>query len=146
MNFTDLNLHPDISEGIDAMGFETLTPIQEKAIPEILAQKDIIASAQTGTGKTAAFLLPLIHKIISSNISKKISALIIVPTRELALQIDQQIDGFSYFTSISSVTIFGGRDGISYSTEKQAMQKGVDFVICTPGKMITHLNMGYLDL
>lgn len=146
MNFKEFNLEPKLLEGIDAIGFENATPIQEQVIPLILAGKDLIASAQTGTGKTAAFLLPIIHKIITAVQDDHIQALIIVPTRELALQIAQQLDGLSYFTPLSSIAIYGGGDGSSFETEKKALSHGADIVICTPGKMLSHLNMGYVQV
>jgi ATP-dependent RNA helicase RhlE len=144
LNFTDFNLNDQILEGIQAMNYETPTPVQQQVIPEILAGHDVIASAQTGTGKTAAFLLPIIHNIISSPHSDQIKALVIVPTRELALQINQQVEGFGYFTPVSSLAVYGGGDGQLYETEKSALKKGVDIVICTPGRMISHLTMGYV--
>ncbi|MEA3317939.1 MAG: DEAD/DEAH box helicase [Bacteroidota bacterium] len=146
MKFTDFSFNRGLEEGIDAIGFEEATPIQEKAIPLILDGEDIIGSAQTGTGKTAAFLFPIIHKIISSKQSKHISALIIVPTRELAIQIDQQMQGFAYFTSISSIAVYGGGDGSSFANEKQALSQGADVVIATPGRLISHLNLGYVKV
>ncbi len=144
MKFTDIHLSSEILEGIDAMGYEDMTPIQEQAIPAILEGKDLIASAQTGTGKTAAFLLPLIEKI--SKINKEgIKALVIVPTRELAVQIHQNMQGMSYFTSVASVAVYGGGDSALYSNEKQALTAGVDVVIGTPGRLISHSNMSYVD-
>ncbi|HLP14233.1 MAG TPA: DEAD/DEAH box helicase [Flavobacteriales bacterium] len=146
MTFAELNLLPELIEGVDSMGYRTATPIQEQVIPAILQGRDVIASAQTGTGKTAAFLLPLIHKIISGEQNNKIKAMVIVPTRELAVQIDQQMEGLSYFTPISSIAVYGGGDGSLFERERQAMKAGVDIVICTPGRMISHLNMKYIDL
>jgi superfamily II DNA/RNA helicase len=131
-------------EGISAMGFEKPTPIQEQAIPAILDGKDIIGSAQTGTGKTAAFLLPVIQNIIASRESSKTRALVIVPTRELAQQIDQQMEGFSYFTPVSSIAVYGGGDGSIFAQEKKALTEGTEVVICTPGRMIAHLNNNYV--
>nr|WP_262901481.1 DEAD/DEAH box helicase [Flavihumibacter profundi] len=131
-------------EGIEATGYITLTPIQEKVMPTILAGRDIIASAQTGTGKTAAFLLPVLSKLIEHRHEGHTSGIIIVPTRELAVQIAQAVEGMAYFTPISSIAIYGGGDGNAFVQEKQALQKGVDLVICTPGKLIAHLNMGYV--
>lgn len=145
MKFTELNLSDSLLEGIDAMGFDQATPIQEQAIPVILEGKDLIGSAQTGTGKTAAFLLPIVEQIIRMPKSESIKALIIVPTRELAVQIQQNMEGMSYFTDVSSVAIYGGRDGTSYSSEKQALSAGVDMVIGTPGRIISHSNMPYVD-
>lgn len=147
MEFTSFGLDDRLVEGINAIGFTEATPIQQKAIPKIIAGKDIIASAQTGTGKTAAFLLPLIHKIISEgDENKSIKALVIVPTRELAIQIDQQLEGLSYFTPISSIAIYGGNDGDSFSREKKAIVEGADFIIGTPGRLIAHLSMPYMEL
>ena len=131
-------------EGISAMGFESPTPIQEQAIPAILEGKDIIGSAQTGTGKTAAFLLPVIQNIIASREANKTRALVIVPTRELAQQIDQHMEGFSYFTPVSSIAVYGGGDGTIFAQEKKALTEGTEVVICTPGRMIAHLHNNYV--
>ncbi|MEM7550489.1 MAG: DEAD/DEAH box helicase [Bacteroidota bacterium] len=146
MKFTEFNFKPEIIEGIKSLGFEDATPIQDEAIPKITEGKDIIASAQTGTGKTAAFLLPMINKLMGESDHDSIKALIIVPTRELAIQIDQQMEGFSYFTSISSIAVYGGGDGDLFTQEKQALSSGADVVICTVGRMTSHLNMGYVKL
>jgi superfamily II DNA/RNA helicase len=125
------------------MGFEKPTPIQERAIPVILENRDVIACAQTGTGKTAAFLLPVINKIIKEH-TETVNALIIVPTRELAIQIDEALQGFSYFTPISSIAIYGGTNGISYEQEKKALTQGANIIIATPGRLLAHLNQGYV--
>jgi ATP-dependent RNA helicase RhlE len=146
LRFTDFDFHPGLLEGIDASGYETATPVQEKVIPPILAGKDVIASAQTGTGKTAAFLLPMIHRILSNPQDGQVSALVIVPTRELAIQISQHLEGLSYFTHLSSIAIYGGNDGHNFVAEKKALQMGADIIICTPGRMIAHLNMGYVNM
>lgn len=147
MKFTEFGFDERILEGIDAMGYDTATPVQEQVMIPILQGKDIIASAQTGTGKTAAFLLPLINKIITEPHDEHlINAMIIVPTRELAVQIAQSMEGLSYFTSVSSIAVYGGGDGGSFTTEKKALSTGVDVVICTPGRMIAHLNMGYVKM
>jgi ATP-dependent RNA helicase RhlE len=146
LTFNEFGFGPALIEGIAALGYETATPIQEQAIPVILEGRDLIGSAQTGTGKTAAFLLPVIHKITSKVHDHRIKALVIVPTRELAMQIDQHMEGLSYFTPVSSIPVYGGTDGASFSREKQALTQGADVVICTPGRMIAHLNMGYVDL
>lgn len=145
MNFTEIGLDSRLTEGIGHMGYETATPIQEQAIPLILSGHDLIGSAQTGTGKTAAFLIPILQKLTSEGHSSSIKALIIVPTRELAIQIDQHMAGLSYFTSVSSIPVYGGTDGASFAREKQALIQGADVVICTPGRMIAHMNMGYVD-
>lgn len=146
MTFKEFNLHPDLYQGIEASGYTSPTPVQELVIPSILSGRDIIASAQTGTGKTAAFLLPMIHHLIQHKHDHKVSALIIVPTRELAKQISQHIEGFTYFTEISFIAIYGGNDGQNFVAEKKALQMGADIVVCTPGRLIAHLNMDYFDL
>lgn len=129
------------------MGYETATPVQAQVIQPILEGRDIIASAQTGTGKTAAFLLPIVHKMLTSpHPSSHINAMIIVPTRELAIQIAETMEGLGYFTDISCIAVYGGGDGNSFVTEKKALSSGVDMVICTPGRMIAHLNMGYVKM
>lgn len=128
-------------------GWEDATPIQEQVIPMILEGRDIIASAQTGTGKTGAFLLPILQKLITgSSADHHINALIIVPTRELAVQISGQLDGLTYFTDVSSIAVYGGGDGSSFVQEKSALSKGADIVVSTPGKLISHINMGYVKL
>ncbi|MBI5218903.1 MAG: DEAD/DEAH box helicase [Bacteroidia bacterium] len=146
MEFKNFGIDPRLLEGIGAIGFEVATPVQEQAIPFILKGRDIIASAQTGTGKTAAFLLPVIHRIITSAQDEFIKALVIVPTRELAVQIDQHLEGLSYYTPVSSIAVYGGGDGCSFEREKKALSEGADVVICTPGRMISHLNMGYVKI
>lgn len=146
MTFNEFGFDPRVLEGIESLGYETATPIQEQAIPAILAGRDIIGSAQTGTGKTAAFLLPVIHRIITTKHDEHIKALVIVPTRELAVQIDQQMQGMSYFTPVSSIPVYGGTDGTTYSNEQKALTDGADVVICTPGRMLSHLNMGYVNI
>ncbi|HPE43965.1 MAG TPA: DEAD/DEAH box helicase [Bacteroidales bacterium] len=146
MKFSELNLHPSLMEGLDAMGFENATPIQTQAIPVVLNQKDLIACAQTGTGKTAAFILPVVHSLLLlEDIPPKPQVLILVPTRELAIQIDQQIEGLAYFTGVSSVAVYGGGSGTDYANEKKALQSGAPIVVATPGRLIAHLNMGYVD-
>ncbi len=146
MRFSDFNFHPDLLEGIEASNYETATPVQEQVIPTILAGRDLIASAQTGTGKTAAFLLPVIHRLLSNHVDGQVGALVIVPTRELAIQISQHLEGLSYFTHISSLAVYGGNDAQNFVAEKKALQMGADIIICTPGRMIAHLNMGYVSM
>lgn len=146
LEFTEFGLDERLLKGIDILGFDAATPVQDKTIPMVMQGKDVIAIAQTGTGKTAAFLLPLVHKIIHSEPSDHIKALIIVPTRELAIQIDQQMEGLSYYTPVRSIAVYGGTGGGSFSMEKTALSQGADIVICTPGKMISHLNMGYVKI
>ena len=138
MTFDDLNLNPELIEAISYMGYKTPSPIQEQAIPEVLKGKDLIACAQTGTGKTAAFLLPLIHTLAQSK-AKGVRALVVCPTRELAIQIDQAVQGFGYFADITSISLYGGGDGSNFDTQKKALSKGCDIVVATPGKLISHL-------
>jgi ATP-dependent RNA helicase RhlE len=143
LKFTDYNFESTLQEGLDAMRFETPTPIQQQAIPVILNNQDLIAVAQTGTGKTAAFLLPILHKL-ATTASHTTDTVIIVPTRELALQIDQAVQGFAYFTGTSSLAIYGGGDGIIFEKEKRALTDGANIIIATPGRLTSHLNMGYV--
>jgi superfamily II DNA/RNA helicase len=145
LKFNEFNFEPSLQEGLDSMGFEQPTPIQEQAIPIILNNKDLIACAQTGTGKTAAFVLPILNKLAKED-THSTNTLIIVPTRELALQIDQALQGFSYFTSVSSIAIYGGSDGSVFETEKRALSQGANVIIATPGRLMAHLNMGYVKL
>jgi superfamily II DNA/RNA helicase len=144
LKFSELSLAPELMEGIEGMGFESTTPVQEKAIPEILNGRDLIAFAQTGTGKTAAFLVPVVQRILQSGHTGLTKAVIIVPTRELAQQIDQQLSGIAYFTGIHSIAVYGGGDAITFGQEKTALTRGADLIICTPGRMIAHLNQGYV--
>lgn len=147
MKFTEFGFDERLMEGIEFSGYENATPVQEQVIPLIMAGKDIIASAQTGTGKTAAFLLPLINKIVTDpHEDHTNNALVIVPTRELAIQIAQHMEGLSYFTSVSSIAVYGGGDGNAFVQEKKALSQGADVVICTPGKMMAHIKMGYVKL
>ncbi|MFN4121909.1 MAG: DEAD/DEAH box helicase [Flavobacteriales bacterium] len=138
MTFSEFGFSDSVLESIEAMNFKDPTPIQKLAIPEILNDKDIIACAQTGTGKTAAFILPLLEKAIKAK-SQTVDTLVIVPTRELALQIDQQLEGMGYFTGISSMAIYGGGDGISWEAQKAALSRGTNIVIATPGKILSYL-------
>jgi ATP-dependent RNA helicase RhlE len=147
LKFTEFGFDERLMEGIEASGYENATPVQEQVMPLILQGKDVIASAQTGTGKTAAFLLPLINKIITDPQEDHTNtALVIVPTRELAIQIAQHMEGLSYFTSVSSIAVYGGGDGNAFVQEKKALSGGADVVICTPGKMMAHIKMGYVKL
>lgn len=145
MKFSDFNFESTLQEGLDSMGFETPTPIQEQAIPIIQNNKDLIGCAQTGTGKTAAFLLPILDKL-SKRPTDATNTLIIVPTRELALQIDQALQGFSYFTAVNSLAIYGGSDGSVFEVERRALSEGANIIIATPGRLMAHLNMGYVKL
>lgn len=145
MQFKELGFVAPLLEGLDAMGFETATPVQEQAIPFILDKKDVLACAQTGTGKTAAFLLPILNRLTEEP-HEGIDTLILEPTRELAVQVDQQLEGFSYFTPVSSIAVYGGRDGQSMEQEKRALKGGADIIVATPGRLIAHINLGYVDL
>ncbi|WP_439881885.1 DEAD/DEAH box helicase [Pontibacter sp. MBLB2868] len=145
MDFHSFNLHDDVLTGIDSMGYDKPTPVQEQAIPLILEHKDMIACAQTGTGKTAAYLLPLIDRISHSNYDHT-STLILVPTRELAKQIDEQVEGFGYFASVSSIAIYGGSKGGDWDQQKRALTTGADIIIATPGRLMAHMAMGYVKL
>jgi superfamily II DNA/RNA helicase len=140
MTFDEIGLHEELLEGLSCMGFEKATPIQEQTIPETLKGRDVIGCAQTGTGKTGAFILPILHKIKTKGY-KNTSTLIIVPTRELALQIDQQVQGLAYFTGATSITLYGGGKAGDFNAQKRAMAQGVDIIIATPGKLISHLIM-----
>lgn len=144
MKFTEFGFDNRLLEAISYMGFETATPIQIQAMPEILSGRDIIACAQTGTGKTAAFILPVLNKILESP-EEKVNTLILVPTRELAIQIDQQVQGFAYFIPVNSIAIYGGGDGSSWDLEKKVLSEGIDIVVATPGRLISHLNLGYVS-
>ncbi|WP_439482433.1 DEAD/DEAH box helicase [Cyclobacterium plantarum] len=141
MTFSEFNFVAELQEGLDAMGFEKPTPIQEQAIPLILAGKDLIATAQTGTGKTAAFILPVLNQISQSK-KKGVKVLIIAPTRELAIQIDQQIQGLAYFLGISSIPIYGGGDGNTWEQQRKALELGAEIVVATPGRLIALLAGG----
>ena len=144
MTFDDFYLDNQLMDGLDAMGFLTPTPIQERAIPLILDHHDLIACAQTGTGKTAAYLLPVIDKIINSTHSH-LNTLILVPTRELAQQIDQQLVGFGYYVAISSIAVYGGGDGNLFNQQQIALREGADIIIATPGRLLSHLASGVIN-
>lgn len=144
MKFTELNLDEQLLEAISYMGFETATPIQAQAIPLILDNKDVLACAQTGTGKTGAFVLPILNKLVGKEDSH-INTLIIVPTRELAIQIEQQIQGLSYFVSVGSKAVYGGGGGKDFDLQKEALKNGTDIIVATPGKLISHLKLGYVN-
>jgi ATP-dependent RNA helicase RhlE len=147
MKFSELELEESVLEALDAMRFDECTPIQEQAIPIILEGKDLIAVAQTGTGKTAAFLLPVLNKLCKGEHRQDvINCVVMSPTRELAQQIDQQMEGFSYFMPVSSVAVYGGNDGSLFEQQKKGLSLGADVVIATPGRLLSHLNLGYVDL
>jgi superfamily II DNA/RNA helicase len=143
MTFKELVLNEQMLEAISFMGFDKATPVQELAIPAILRGDDLIACAQTGTGKTAAFVLPVLNNLTADH-KHETSVLIIVPTRELAIQIDQAIQGFTYFTPVESIPVYGGGGGSDWDTEKKALTSGADIIVATPGRLISHLNMGYV--
>ena len=148
MRFEELNLNDNILDALDDMRFETCTPIQERCIPEILDGRDIIGVAQTGTGKTAAYLLPILSLIDDGYYPEEdINCVIMSPTRELAQQIDQAMEGFGYYLQgISSVPVYGGNDGGRYDQETKGLQLGANVIIATPGRLISHITMGHADL
>ena len=147
MKFDELNLDESVLQALDAMNFKECTPIQEHTIPVILEGCDLIGVAQTGTGKTAAYLLPVLNQLNKGIYpADAINCIIMSPTRELAQQIDQQMEGFSYFMPASSVAVYGGNDGVRFEQEKRGLTLGADVVIATPGRLISHLSMGYVDL
>lgn len=145
MKFKELGLNDNLLEAIGYMNFEEATEIQKLAIPHILNDKDIIGCAQTGTGKTAAFVLPTLHKMTREK-SEGIDTLILVPTRELAIQIDQQVQGLAYFTNVESFAVYGGGTGIDWEREHRALSKGSGIIIATPGRLIAHITNGYVKL
>ena len=145
MTFHDFHFDAKLQEGLDSMGYAKPTPIQEQAIPIILENKDVIACAQTGTGKTAAYVLPVLHKIIHTD-HRHLNTLVIAPTRELAQQIDQQIEGFAYFTGVSSIPVYGGGDGATWEQQRKALDHGADIIIATPGRLIALLAGGTVKL
>lgn len=147
MRFSDLDLEDCVLDALDAMNFKECTPVQERTIPILLEGKDLIGVAQTGTGKTAAYLLPVLNQLSKGTYREDaINCVIMSPTRELAQQIDQQLEGFSYFMSVSSVAIYGGNDGVRYEQEKKGLALGADVIIATPGRLISHINLGNVDL
>ncbi len=142
--FYEFGFDDKVLDGIEAMGYTNSTPIQEMTIPISLSGRDLIACAQTGTGKTAAYLLPTMHRILQNKNRAGISTLIISPTRELALQIDNAITGFAYFTGISNIAVYGGGSGESFDKEKKALSTGTDIIVATPGRLLAHMNLGYV--
>ncbi len=147
MKFFELDLEDSVLDALDSMNFQECTPVQEQTIPVILEGHDLIGVAQTGTGKTAAYLLPVINQLSKGGYpTDAINCVIMSPTRELAQQIDQQMEGFSYFLPISSVAVYGGNDGIRFEQEKRSLTMGADVVIATPGRLLSHLSLGYVDL
>ena len=147
MRFDELDLEDEILDGLDDMNFQEMTPVQEHTIPVILEGRDIIGCAQTGTGKTAAYTLPLLNRLLlEGNEDNVIKSVIIVPTRELAQQIDQQFQGFSYYLPVSTTVVYGGGDGKGWDVQKRGMLMGSDVVIATPGRMISHIQNSGIDL
>lgn len=147
MRFDELNLSDELLDALDAMRFETCTPIQEQAISVILEGSDLIACAQTGTGKTAAYLLPVIDLLAEyERPDHAVRCVVMVPTHELAQQIDRQMEGFSYYLPVSSLAIHGGNDGKAFARQQHALRSGADLVIATPGRLLAHIKMGYVDL
>lgn len=132
-------------DGLSSMGYSSPTPIQVEAIPAILEGRDVIACAQTGTGKTAAYILPILQKVLHTE-TRHLNTLVLAPTRELAQQIDQQIEGFAYFMGISSIAVYGGGDGAAWDKQKKALESGADIIIATPGRLIALLAAGTLNL
>ena len=148
MYFDELNISDELLDALEAMNFEECTPIQEQAIPKILEGHDLMGIAQTGTGKTAAYLLPVLDELSHGNYPKdSVNCIIMSPTRELAQQIDQQVEGFAYYLDgVSSVAVYGGNDGIRFEQERKGLKLGADIIIATPGRLISHLNGGHIDL
>lgn len=147
MEFSEMNLEDSVLDALDAMNFHECTPIQEHTIPVILENRDVIGIAPTGTGKTAAYLLPVLNQLSKGGYPEDaINCIIMSPTRELAQQIDQQMEGFSYFMPASSVAVYGGNDGVRFEQEKRGLTLGCDVVIATPGRLISHISLGYVDL
>ena len=146
MTFEEFGLSEDVMRGLDAMNFKEATPVQEQTIPVILQKRDLIACAQTGTGKTAAYILPLLNLLTEKQgDGDRVRAVIVAPTRELAQQIDMQFEGFSYFLPISTVVVSGGGDGASWDQQKRGLTMGADIIIATPGRLISHLNISNID-
>lgn len=147
MRFDELELASPVLEGLDAMNFQETTPIQELTIPVILEGKDLIACAQTGTGKTAAYILPILNRLAEKDHPEDVvKALIMAPTRELAQQIDIQFEGFSYFLPVSTVVVYGGGDGALWEQQKKGLRLGADIAIATPGRLISHIQHSDIDL
>ena len=147
MTFEEILTNDDLLDAVYDMHFENCTPIQEMSIPPALEGRDVLAVAQTGTGKTAAFLLPVIERLINENFPQdRINCVVMAPTRELAQQIDRQLQGFSYYLPISSMAIYGGTDGETYTQQRKGLQSGADIIIATPGRLLSHLNIGSVDL
>ncbi len=147
MRFDEILSNEDLLDALYDMHFDECTPIQELSIPPVLEGRDLLAVAQTGTGKTAAYLLPVIERLVDDNYPQDhVNCVVMAPTRELAQQIDRQMQGFSYFMPVSSMAIYGGTDGHTYEQQRKGLKMGADVVIATPGRLLAHLSMGYVDL
>ena len=147
MYFDELDLEDEVLDGLEAMNFYETTPVQEATIPLLLEGRDMIGCAQTGTGKTAAYLLPIINRLSrGEGDPEKVNAVIMAPTRELAIQIEQQVEGFSYFLPISAVAIYGGTDGITWEQQRRGLAQGADIIIATPGRLLSLINLQHADL
>ncbi len=145
MKFEELVLDSRIKEGIESFNYTELTKIQEAVLPVILASNDVLACSQTGSGKTAAFLIPIMERVLKSD-RIGVKALIITPTREICMQIEQQIAGLGYFAGISSLAVYGGNDQDGFSRQKAALSNGADIIVATPGRLISHIGLGYTEL
>lgn len=147
MRFDEILTNDNVLDGLWDMHFDECTPIQEKTIPAVMEGRDVLACAQTGTGKTAAYLLPVINAIADGGFPKdSVNCVVMAPTRELAQQIDRQLQGFAYFMPVSGIAIYGGTDGYAYEQQRKSLKLGADVVIATPGRLLAHLSMGYVDL
>ena len=147
MYFTDFDFEDEVLDALDAMRFEKCTPIQEQTLEPLMEGRDLIGVAQTGTGKTAAYLLPVLNKLCRGGYPEDaINCVVMAPTRELAQQIDRQLEDFTYFMNVSSVAVYGGNDGQRYEQELRGMAKGADIIVATPGRLISHINLGNIDL
>lgn len=146
MKFSEFGFIQTLEEGLESMMFDEATPIQQQSIPIVMQGRDIIACAQTGTGKTAAYLLPILDAISKKGAEEYVQAIILAPTRELAVQIDRQIMGLAYFTGATSIAVYGGGDGAGYEQQKRAIREGVNIIVATPGRLISHLNSMKCDL
>ena len=147
MDFYELDLEDEVLDGLDAMNFVETSPIQSETIPPLLEGRDVIGCAQTGSGKTAAYLLPFLNKVARQELPKEhLGAVVMAPTRELAKQIDQEVEGFGYYVSVSTLAIYGGTDGIAWEQQRRGMALGADIVIATPGRLLSMLRLGACDL
>lgn len=147
MRFDEILTNDDVLDGLWDMHFDECTPIQEKTIPAVIEGRDLMACAQTGTGKTAAYLLPVIDRLAEGGYpTDSVNCVVMAPTRELAQQIDRQLQGFAYYMPVSGTAVYGGTDGHGYEQQRKSLKMGADVVIATPGRLLAHLSMGYVDL